>query len=89
MRLAITNIIGGEIMPATDLRLVSDVDYLDSHTHDPVQTVTVQLDHVLPLFVDAVATNRLWLRDFADATVEISADLYEVLLAYQRMRKAG
>jgi hypothetical protein len=49
-------------------------------------TVTVNLDEVLPLLADAVASQRTWLSDFADDEVTISADLYEVLLAYQYYR---
>jgi hypothetical protein len=39
------------------------------------------------LLMDAAEKNRLWLNDFADETVQIDADLYEVLLAYERMRR--
>ncbi len=49
-------------------------------------TVTVNLDEVLPLLADAVASRRTWLSDFADDQITISADLYEVLLAYQYFR---
>jgi hypothetical protein len=49
-------------------------------------TVTVNLDEVLPLLADAVASRRTWLSDFADDQITISADLYEVLLAYQYYR---
>jgi hypothetical protein len=49
-------------------------------------TVTVNLDEVLPLLADAVASQRTWLSDFADDEITISADLYEVLLAYQYYR---
>ena len=49
-------------------------------------TVTVNLDEVLPLLADAVASRRTWLTDFADDQITIPADLYEVLLAYQYYR---
>jgi hypothetical protein len=49
-------------------------------------TVTVDLDEVLPLLADAVASQRTWLSDFANDQITISADLYEVLLAYQYYR---
>ena len=77
-------------MAAAQLRLVSDEDYPNSHLmNKSTQAVTVRLEHVLPLLLDASATHRQWLQDFSDDTMEISADLYDVLLAYQRMRKAG
>ena len=49
-------------------------------------TVTVSVAEVLPLLADAVASQRTWLTDFADDDITISADLYEVLLAYQYFR---
>jgi hypothetical protein len=76
-------------MAATQLRLVSDEQYLNSTVQKPAHKVAVRLDHVLPLFLDAVDNNRQWIQDFSDETLEISADLYDVLLAYQRMRKAA
>lgn len=49
-------------------------------------TVNVNLGEVLPLLVDAVASERTWLTDFENDDITISADLYEVLLAYQYYR---
>ena len=49
-------------------------------------SVTVSVGEVLPLLADAVASERTWLTDFADDDITISADLYEVLLAYQYFR---
>jgi hypothetical protein len=49
--------------------------------------VTVSVDEVLPLLADAVASQRTWLKDFKDDEITISADLYEVLLAYQYFRR--
>jgi hypothetical protein len=49
-------------------------------------TVSVNLGEVLPLLADAVASRRTWLGDFENDEITISADLYEVLLAYQYYR---
>jgi len=49
-------------------------------------TVTVNVGEVLPLLADAVASQRTWLSDFENDEITISADLYEVLLAYQYYR---
>ena len=54
---------------------------------DLPQKVSVSLAEVLPLLVDAVQSERTWLRDFADEQVAISTDLYEVILAYQHYRR--
>ncbi len=49
--------------------------------------INVPLTEVLPLLADAVRSDRTWLRDFADDELNISMDLYEVLLAYQHYRR--
>jgi hypothetical protein len=49
--------------------------------------VTVALSEVLPLLADAVNSHRTWLSDFDDDEITVSADLYEVLLAYQYYRR--
>lgn len=51
------------------------------------RSVTARASVVLPLLADAVASQRTWLRDFEDDDVTISADLYEVLMAYQHFRR--
>jgi hypothetical protein len=51
--------------------------------HAAGTTVTLPLGEVLPLLADAVNSRRTWLRDFSNDEITISADLYEVILAYQ------
>jgi len=51
------------------------------------KSVTVSLGQIFPLLADAVQSNRTWLKDFSDDDVEISSDLYEVILAYQHFRR--
>ena len=50
-------------------------------------TVSLPASEVLPLLADAYASRRTWLQDFADDEVTISADLFEVLAAYQYYRR--
>lgn len=50
------------------------------------KTVSVSLVKIVPLLIDAANNDRAWLSDFADDTVRIDADLYDVLLAYQQFR---
>ena len=50
-------------------------------------SVTVPLGEVFNWLLDAIRNNRTWLRDFQDDEVTISADLYEVILAYQHYRR--
>ena len=49
--------------------------------------VTVPLSEALPLLADAYNAQRTWLSDFEDDEITVSADLYEVLLAYQFFRR--
>jgi len=49
--------------------------------------VEVSLAEIAPVLADAINHRRGWLSDFSDDTVSIDADLYEVLLAYQQMRR--
>lgn len=76
-------------MAANYLRLVSDQDFLDTSAKRESPRVAVSMQQVLPLLVDAVRSNRNWLNDFSEETIEISSDLYQVLLAYKEMRRAG
>lgn len=56
---------------------------------EPRSGVRVSLGEVLPLLADAVASDRTWLRDFADEDVTVSSDLYDVLQAYRHFRRPG
>jgi hypothetical protein len=51
------------------------------------QSVTAPASQLLPLLAEAVRSQRTWLADFANDEVTISADLYEVLMAYQHFRR--
>lgn len=48
--------------------------------------VSVTLGEISRILADAERSNRAWLRDFADDRIQISADLYEVLSTYWRLR---
>ena len=56
------------------------------HEQTP-QTVTVPLREVFGWLLDALRSGRTWLNDYEDDEVTISADLYEVILAYQHYRR--
>lgn len=56
------------------------------HRNEPAM-VTVTAGEIFPLLADAVRSQRTWLHDFADDEIKISADLYEVILAYQHCRR--
>lgn len=65
-------------------RRESELDRI-SGTANP-KTVAVSLGKIVPLLMDAVSNDRAWLTDFADDTIRIDADLYDVLLAYQQIQ---
>ena len=52
----------------------------------PRKCVTLPVGDVLPLLAEAVSEGRAWVDDFADEEMTISADLYEVLMAYRYLR---
>lgn len=66
------------------LRLFNGDDVADQTAAADV--VSVRLRDVTRALQDAARWNRSWLNDFADDEVRISSDLYEVLLAYSRLR---
>jgi len=55
--------------------------------HSNESHITVNVGEVLPLLADAMASQRTWLQDFENDDITISADLYEVLMAYQYFRR--
>lgn len=51
--------------------------------------VVVRLADLFPVLADALGNNHMWLGDFRDEPIGISNDLYEVVLAFKRLRAAG
>jgi hypothetical protein len=78
-------------MPASNLRIYRGPEEVAAPTlaqsTGGKPCVTVALSEVLPLLADAVNSRRTWLSDFDDDEITVSADLYEVLLAYQYYRR--
>ncbi|WP_425396505.1 hypothetical protein [Aeoliella sp.] len=75
-------------MNATRLRVYHGPDTANTPESDENRlceqdTVTVKAEEIIPLLADAYASRRTWLADFADDEVTVSADLYEVLVAYR------
>ncbi len=48
-------------------------------------TIAVSLSDMVPLLLDAIRNDRVWLEDFAEDVVHVPNDLYEVLVAYRCM----
>ncbi len=55
---------------------------------DQEPEVRVSLGELLPLVALAHRKNYVWLKDFLDDEVSITADLYEVLRAFRGQRPA-
>jgi hypothetical protein len=55
----------------------------------PAPTVHVSLGDLLPLVALAHRQNYLWLKDFLNDEVVITADLYEVLRAFRCQRPSA
>ena len=48
-------------------------------------SVRVSAGETLALMMHANRTNRAWLQDFADETLMVTQDFYEILVAYKRI----
>ena len=55
----------------------------------PEPTVHVRLGDLLPLVALAHRHNYLWLQDFLDDQVVVTADLYEILRAFRCRRPSA
>lgn len=51
------------------------------------RSVTVQLSDVAEALADAISSRRAWIDDFEDDEITLSADLYEALIAFDRLRR--
>ena len=60
-----------------------------SRSDFPKPSVGVRLGDLLPLVALAQRHNYLWLQDFLDDEVCVTADLYEVLRAFQCYRPSA
>lgn len=54
----------------------------------PIQ-VSVRFSEIQALLTDAIRQDCRWLDDFGEDTVQITPDLYDVILAYRRFRKSA
>lgn len=51
--------------------------------------ISMELEEFTRILADAIYWDRSWLADLADDRVKISADLYEVLMAYSQLRPSA
>ena len=73
---------------ASHLRVYpSSTEAPDFEAPDP--TVRVRLGDLLPLVAMAHRNNYLWLQDFLDDEVQITADLHEILRAFRCYRPSA
>jgi hypothetical protein len=55
----------------------------------PAPVVGIRLRDLLPLIALAQRRNYLWLQDFLDDEIRVTADLYEVLQAFRAYRPSA
>jgi hypothetical protein len=55
----------------------------------PAPVVGIRLRDLMPLIALAQRHNYLWLQDFLDDEVRITADLYDVLQAFRNCRPSA
>jgi len=79
------------IFMTTHLRVFKareDIDEVDDlESADPA--VRVRLGDLLPLMAMAQKQHFIWLKDFLDDEVKISADLHDVLQAFRGVRPSA
>lgn len=51
--------------------------------------VSMELQEFTRILSDAIIWDRTWLQDLGDENIQISADLYEILVAYSQMRPSA
>lgn len=51
------------------------------------EQISVPLSQIIPWLADAAANGVSWLHDFEEEDIAISADLYDVILAYQHFHQ--
>lgn len=54
-----------------------------------MRTVTVRAGEILATLAEAMQNQRAWIEDFQDDPMTITADLYDVILAYQNLRPSA
>jgi len=70
------------------LRLFTGSDETDGDVlHEP--EATIKLGELTRILSDAIIWDRTWVTDFADDEVRVSADLYEILSLYSRMKPSA
>ncbi|MFM7164009.1 MAG: hypothetical protein ACKO3T_02100 [Planctomycetaceae bacterium] len=70
------------------LRLFTGSDETDAAVlHEP--EATIKLGELTRILSDAIIWDRTWVADFADDDVRVSADLYEILSLYSRMKPSA
>ena len=74
-------------MARSHLRVYHGPESIKAVATETENQVRVPLGEIFPLLLDAVQSDRTWLRDFEDDELTISTDLYEVILAYQHFRR--
>ncbi len=52
-------------------------------------TISIRLSELYPLLAQAYRDNYVWLRDFEDDELLVSADLYEVVRAFANCRPSA
>jgi hypothetical protein len=65
--------------------------YLGEDAPESVEApgITVSLREISGILAEAVNGRKAWLEDFADDPIQIPADLYDVVLAYRRLKKSA
>lgn len=75
-------------MSTVRLRLFPRLDD-DSCEEADVPSISIRLSDLYPLLAQAYRDNYVWLRDFEDDEIRVSADLYEIVRAFSNCRPSA
>lgn len=79
---------GGENGDISELDDDTD-EHAKPHSHAVEATVTIQVKDLIPALREAVSNRLAWIHDFQDDPIVVSKDMYDVLIAYQNIRRAA
>lgn len=65
------------------------ISSLEHHETIAPKMITVRVKDVIDALVGRAAARPVWLNDFHDDPISITEDMFDVLVAYRSMRRAG
>ena len=75
-------------MATCQLRVFPRPEEEAAPSREQAATVAVRLGDLYPVLKQALRANYVWLKDFEDDEIRVTADFYDVLRAFSRLKPA-